>query len=107
MSKLREIFDRCFDCYADTNNESVDMAMTFEAFQQAIADYEKSKWVSVDEGKPEAFQEVLVILENGMISKGVTDFSGSWFIYFSDGRKEMDERNKVTHIQPLPTTPKP
>jgi len=99
MSKLREIFDR--HSYNGTN---LTQYMSFDSFQQAIADYEKSKWVSVTEKLPteqDADENGKVLVWRKMnksqevLSKSILDFSMVRFC-------EED-----SFWMSLPTTPKP
>jgi len=97
---LREIFDKHLEC---------DPYVKLEDFQQAIADYEKSKWVSVGTEKPPHYIKVLLLTEREfhraeLIVKGFYDekYNSYHSLEFHE-----DEDVKVTHWQPLPKPPKP
>ena len=56
MNNLREIFDK---------HENGGFKLDFYQFQRAIADYEKSKWISVDEALPDLGVKVITDSGNG------------------------------------------
>ena len=105
MSKLIEIFRK----HASGGDDNL---MDFEDFEQAIADYEKSKWVSVDERLPEVGSRCLTLESDGTIE--ICKYRSSYHSYpiknavcFEDEQDEQPSQVYATHWQPLPTTPNP
>jgi len=96
---LREIFEKHLEGEPYIN---------FDDFEQAIADYEKSKWVSCDERLPDSnfkYPEVLVVSDECFDRPYIGYYNAemsTWYL-----RDDEDSIELVTHWQPLPKAPKP
>ncbi len=103
---LREIFDKYRQRFYDYVGDGV-LALEFDDFEQAIADYEKSKWVSVDERLPEMDEWVLFCYYGNPVPM-IGCYKGKGFVLTLDEKELWQiKEDGVKFWMSLPTTPKP
>lgn len=115
MKDLKEIFEK----YADSDT-TYHRCLYFEDFEQAIAEYEQSKWVSVEDRLPEiegneefpyASERILIYAHKWGDPSSVYTVTGYYEkTPHDDGvfcDTEGNEIETATHWQPIPTPPKP
>ena len=122
MNNLREIFDKNKTIISVEGFDKKFDFISFDQFQQAIADYEKSKWKTgfpdLIEGKDfsdnvlaevEGYTDPQVMCLCWIASENDGESGYAWANCYGkiDGECEFDDNYNVIRWTEIPTTPKP
>ena len=106
LDRIREEANRAADAYCDANGISM-MSVGWSAYRDAVvsckvAEWERERWIPVEERLPEDDSQVLVIMRPGMFSLATWEESLYWLI---PGIGTENPDYPVTHWKPLPSPP--
>ena len=96
IDKIRELQDKLINRSCTENNLKTSLLLMEAAENIGNLLASRHEWISIEDGLPELFIDVLV-LRNGKIEIDYNEDDG-WFCYDFDGKR-------ATHWMPLPSPP--